>query len=203
MDYSDLIQAIKEVQVGRPDQTHSKSDAEHEKNKKEREREIENKKKELEKAKLDAKIEKLKKKAEQDKARKKQASSVSKDYRGDMKDSVDLCRVEALTTAQRLKRGRIMKQKSKIIQRKREISLRKRATPEKLQKRAMKKARDILKKKITAGKDMKDVGFGQRQQIEKQLEKKKAIIKKIAKKLMPIVRKAENERIKQMRGEKE
>jgi hypothetical protein len=93
-----------------------------------------------------------------------------------------------------------MKQKSKIIQRKKEISLRKRATPEKLQKRAMKKARDILKKKITAGKDMKDVGFGQRQQIEKQLEKKKAIIKKIAKKLMPIVRKAENERIKHMRG---
>ena len=107
---------------------------------------------------------------------------------------------EALTTAQRLKRGRIMKQKAKIIQRKREISLRKRATPEKLKKRAMKKARSILAKKITAGKNMKDVGFGQRAQIEKMLDKKKAIIAKIAKKLLPAVRKSENERIKQMRG---
>jgi|TARA_B100001971_G_C18165951_1_gene524196 hypothetical protein len=194
MDYSDLVQTV--IEVGAPDRIIRKTDAEHERDKKEREREIELKKKELEKAKLQAKIERERKKAERDKAKAGQATSVSKDYRGDMKDSVE----EALTTAQRLKRGRVMKQKSKIIQRKKEISLRKRATPEKLQKRAMKKARDILKKKITAGKDMKDVGFGQRQQIEKQLEKKKAIIKKIAKKLMPVVRKAENERIKHMRG---
>ena len=107
---------------------------------------------------------------------------------------------EALTVAQRLKRGRIMKQKSKIIQRKKEISLKKRATPEKLKKRAFKKARDILKKKFTAGKSMADVGFAQREKIEKILDKKKAVIKKIAKKLLPAIRKGENERIKQMRG---
>jgi len=109
---------------------------------------------------------------------------------------------EALTTAQRLKRGRIMKQKAKIIQRKREISLRKRATPEKLQKRAMKKAREILRSKIAAGKSKDDTGFAQRQQIEKMLDKKKAKIKAIAKKLLPAVKKGENERLKQMRGKK-
>ena len=194
MDYSDLIQTVEKV--GAPDRTHRTSDAEHDKNKKEREKEIEAKKQELEKARLQAKIEKEKKKVEREKARRKQATSVSKDYRGDMKDSVE----EALTIAQRLKRGRVMKQKAKIIQRKREISLKKRATPEKLKKRAMKKARDILKKKYSAGKDMKDVGFAQREKLEKMLDKKKAVILKIAKKLLPIVRKGENERIKQMRG---
>ena len=41
-----------------------------------------------------------------------------------------------------------MKAKSKTIARKREIALNKQATPEKLLKRATKKARDILTQKI-------------------------------------------------------
>jgi len=110
--------------------------------------------------------------------------------------------LEALTTAQRLKRSRIMKMKSKLIQRKKQISMKKRASPEKLMKRAMKKARTILQKKLTAGKDFKDVGFGQREKIEKALSKKKAVIKKIAKKLYPAVKKAETARLKQMKGDK-
>ena len=109
---------------------------------------------------------------------------------------------EALTTAQRMKRGRIMKQKAKIIQRKREISLRKRANPEKLKKRAVKKARGIIAKKIAAGKSKDEIGFAQRNQIEKMLDKKKAVIQKLAKRLLPQVKKAENERLKQMRGKK-
>ena len=92
--------------------------------------------------------------------------------------------------------------KSKLIQKKKAIAMKKRASPEKLMKRAMKKARTILQKKLTAGKDFKDVGFGQREKIEKALSKKKAVIKKIAKKLYPAVKKAETARLKQMKGDK-
>lgn len=63
------------------------------------------------------------------------------------------------------------------------------ATPEKLQGRAQKKARDILTKRLTKGKSKGELSLGQRQSIEKQLEKKQGAIKRIAKKLLPIIRK--------------
>ena len=44
--------------------------------------------------------------------------------------------IEAMTVAQRLKRSRIMKQKSKLIARKREISMKKPPSPEKIKKKA-------------------------------------------------------------------
>ena len=47
--------------------------------------------------------------------------------------------IEAMTVAQRLKRSRVMKQKSKLIARKREISMRKPPSPEKINK-AVKRA---------------------------------------------------------------
>ena len=107
---------------------------------------------------------------------------------------------EALTPAQRLKRSRVMKQKSKIIQRKRAIAMKKRAPSEVIQKRALKKARDILTKKILNNKDRKDLGYGELDQLDKKLDKKKAVIKKIAKKMLPQLKKAEKERIAKLRS---
>jgi len=109
---------------------------------------------------------------------------------------------EALTISQRLKRSRIMKMKSGIIKRKREIALNKRASPEKIFNRAMKKARDILRKKHTAGKSAKDLSMSQKEKVEKLLSKKKGIIKKIAKKLFPKMKSAEGERLKARRAKK-
>jgi len=68
------------------------------------------------------------------------------------------------------------------------------ASPEQLQKRADKAARNILIKKITKDKDKSDLSFAQRSNIEKQLDKKKAAIKKIAKKLLPKLRIADREK---------
>mgnify|MGYP006253047013 FL=1 len=107
---------------------------------------------------------------------------------------------EALTIAQRLKRSRVMKQKSKIIQRKRAIAMKKRAPSEVIQKRALKKARDVLTKKILNNKSKSDLGFGELENLEKKLGKKKAVIKKIAKKMLPALKKAESERIEKLRG---
>jgi precorrin-2 methylase len=74
------------------------------------------------------------------------------------------------------------------------------ASPEQLKKRAEKAARNILIKKITKDKDKSDLSFAQRTNIEKQLEKKKGAIKKIAKKLLPQLRKDDREKKAAARG---
>ena len=109
---------------------------------------------------------------------------------------------EALTPAQRLKRSRVMKQKSKIIQRKRAIAMKKRAPSEVIQKRALKKARDILTKKILNNKSKSELGYGELENLEKKLGKKKAVIKKIAKKMLPVLKQAEKDRIEKLRSSK-
>lgn len=101
---------------------------------------------------------------------------------------------EALTNLQRQKaKQTFRKNKAKIALGKKKAA-KKIASPEQLQKRADKAARDILVKKITKDKDKSDLSFAQRANIEKQLEKKKAAIKKIAKKLLPKLRIADREK---------
>lgn len=107
---------------------------------------------------------------------------------------------EALTVAQRLARSRVMKMKSGIIARKRKMALKKKASPEKLKQRAIKKAKNIIRKKITAGKHPSTLSYSERERVEKMLKKKSAVIKKIAKKLLPDVKKGEVQRLKSMRG---
>ena len=109
---------------------------------------------------------------------------------------------EVLTIAQRLKRSRLMKAKSGIIAKKRAIAMRKKASPEQIQKRALKKARDILTKKILNNRDKSDLGFGELEKLDKKLDKKKGAIKKIAKKLKAGIKKADQERIEKLRSKK-
>ena len=107
---------------------------------------------------------------------------------------------EALTPAQRIKRARVMKMKSNIIAKKRAISMKRRAPSEVIQKRAMKKARDILTTKILNNRSKSELGFGELENLEKKLGKKKSVIKKIAKKLLPQIKKSEQERIAKLRS---
>lgn len=101
---------------------------------------------------------------------------------------------EALTNMQRQKaKQTFRKNKAKIALGKKKAA-KKIASPEQLQKRADKAARNILIKKITKDKDKSDLSFAQRTSIEKQLDKKKAAIKKIAKKLLPKLRIADREK---------
>ena len=102
---------------------------------------------------------------------------------------------EALSKAARMKKSRLMKMKGKMIARKREISMKKKASPEKIKKRAMKKARDVLAKKILKDRSKADLSISGKENLEKKLNKKKALIKKIAKKMLPKIKQAENERL--------
>lgn len=118
------------------------------------------------------------------------------DTSGDLAASYDPAVDEALTQAQR--------QKMKIAMRKNKAKIRlgqkkarnKLASKEKLQKRAEKQARNILVKKITKDKEKGDLSYAARANIEKQLDKKKGAIKRIAKKLLPQVKKADRSKLK-------
>ena len=107
---------------------------------------------------------------------------------------------EALTMQQRLARARSLKKNKAKIAIGRKKAARKIADMETLKKRARKQARNLLLKKITKDIPKGELSFARRQSIEKQLDKKKAVIDKIAKKLLPKVRKAEIDKKKKARS---
>ena len=107
---------------------------------------------------------------------------------------------EALTMQQRLARARSLKKnKAKIAIGRKKVA-RKIADMETLKKRARKQARNLLLKKITKDIPKGELSFARRQSIEKQLDKKKAVVDKIAKKLLPKVRQAEIQKKKKARS---
>jgi hypothetical protein len=115
-------------------------------------------------------------------------------------DMIDGVLDEIMSKATRMKKARMMKMKGKMIAKKRKIAMKRKASPEKLKSRAMKKARDIIAKKILKDKSKSDLSIAGREALEKKLAKKKAVIKKIARKILPKIRSAENERLAKKRG---
>jgi len=109
---------------------------------------------------------------------------------------------EALTIQQRLKKARQMKKLAPKIALGRKRAARKMANMETLKKRAKKQARNMIAKKLTRGLSKGDLNMARRQDIEKRLDKMKPKIDKLAKKLLPKVRKAELAR-KKSKGKEE
>lgn len=101
---------------------------------------------------------------------------------------------EALTMQQRLKRGRQMRKMKAKIALGRKRAMRKTANLDTLKKRAKKAARLAVLKKMTKGMDKKDISLARRMDLEKRLDKKKNVIDKLARKLLPAVRRKEKER---------
>jgi hypothetical protein len=75
-------------------------------------------------------------------------------------------------------------------------AMRKTPTMDVIKKRAHRQARLKILKKLTKGMSKGDLSFAKRQDIEKRLDKKTAIIKRIAKRLIPDIRKADRDRKK-------
>ena len=97
---------------------------------------------------------------------------------------------EALSMAARRKRSRDMrknKNKLKIAR----TRMRKRvANPERIKKRAKKQAIDKIYKKLTKGMSRKDLTPAKKAELEKRIAKMKPRVNRIAKKLLPSVRRA-------------
>ena len=108
---------------------------------------------------------------------------------------------EVMSKLARVKMAMRMKSKGKQMARKRAITMKKKATPEKLKSRAYKKARSILMKKMLKDRDKSDLSISGKEALEKKLDKKKAVIAKIAKKILPQVKSAEAERLKKKKEE--
>ena len=103
---------------------------------------------------------------------------------------------EAMTMAQRMKMKQAFKRNRAKIMLGRKKAAKKLASPEKLKIRANKQARDILIKKILKDKNKADLSFSGRQALEKKIDKKKAAIAKIAKKLLPGIKLKDREKLK-------
>jgi hypothetical protein len=106
---------------------------------------------------------------------------------------------EADSMQTRLKKQKAFrKNKAKILMKRKRAMKKKNLDPAKLQKRAEKQARNMVAKKMLKDTDKSDLGMSGKQALEKKLDKKKSVIKKLAKKLLPMIRKKE-----QMKNKKE
>jgi len=110
---------------------------------------------------------------------------------------------EVLSVGQRKARGRLMKRYAARNVKKRMITSRRKASTEKLQGRAAKKAKNLIKNKLAGSQNYADLSPAQKIQIDKKAGKFAGKAARMAKKLLPAVRKAENERMMRMRTKKE
>ena len=98
---------------------------------------------------------------------------------------------EALSMSQRLARSRQMKRYKSRIAMGRKRQARKIADDKRLIKRARKAARNAIAKKFTQDIPKSELTFARRQEIEKRLDKMSGRIDKLAKRMLPKLRKAE------------
>ena len=98
---------------------------------------------------------------------------------------------EALTVQQRRKRAVLMKRLAPKIALKRKIAMKRKANPEKLKSRSDKAAKNLLRSKLAKTAPYSQLSFAQKAMIDKKLDKKKALISKISKKLLPSIKQKE------------
>ena len=103
---------------------------------------------------------------------------------------------EAMSMATRMKMKAAFKKNKAKIKLGRKKAAKKLASPEKLKSRAQKQARELIIKKILKGKSKADLGFAARTDLEKKVDKKKGAINKIAKKILPAIKKADKAKLK-------
>lgn len=115
---------------------------------------------------------------------------------GNLKEEAEVD--EALTMQQRIKRGRLMKRMKARIKIGRDRAKRRMADKKKLEKRAMRQARDKVVRKITKDIPKSELSFARKQEIEKRMDKPifKQRIQRLAKRMFPSIRKAEVQRKK-------
>lgn len=119
-------------------------------------------------------------------------------------DEEDMYIEEALTSIQRLNRARTMKRIAPKLARQRKLKAKKMAGKESLEKRARKAAIQALRKRFAGdkGENYANLSRAEKEAVDKRIESKKNLIPKIAKRLMPSVKKSEMERLKQARTQK-
>lgn len=101
-----------------------------------------------------------------------------------------------ISRATRRKMGRTAKRTAKKRARKRKMRSNRVKNPEQIKAAAQKMAKDLIAKKMSGGKKYSELSIGAKEQLEKKLAKRKGLVKKIARKMLPIVKQKDKERIK-------
>ena len=110
---------------------------------------------------------------------------------------VEQYNTEALNFLQRLQKSRIMKRIKHKIQRGAKLARRKIISdPKKLMKRAIKQQRAKTAKKLLKGVSLSSVSISRKIEIGKKLDKMKSRIQKLARKLLPQIKKDEKNKLK-------
>ena len=105
-------------------------------------------------------------------------------------------KVVPLTYTQRLKRSMVMKRYHGKIQAARERARKRRASPEKLRDRSRKKALILLRSRLSKSKSYAEMTPSEKVSLDQRLSRiPQAVINRIAMKQLPVVKKAESERI--------
>ena len=116
--------------------------------------------------------------------------------------ALEVIKEAPLTPMQRRKRAILMKRLAPKIARKRKIAMRKKAGVEKIEQRANRAAREYMRQLFLKGKKYSDLPLQARANIDKKVEKKKTLMVKLAKRMIPVMRRKEIERLKQLRNSK-
>lgn len=129
-------------------------------------------------------------------------SSVKEDINTSIMDSFKefIEMQEALTMQQRLARGRVAKRTAKKRARSAKRKAMRMKGPEDMLKKAGMMARNKVAMKLSGGIPLSQLTISQKVQLGKKLDKKKAAIAKLTKKLLPKAKKAERDRIGALRG---
>lgn len=129
------------------------------------------------------------------------AKDIYDTIRSVLKEDMDEDR-KPLSISQRKAIGRRMKRLAPKMQRLKKMKAKKMAGADVIKKRANKAAIAVIRKKVAGdrGKNYANLSPSDKIQVDKLVQKKSALIPKLAKKLLPKIRKAEIARLKRVRG---
>ena len=120
-----------------------------------------------------------------------------------MSEENDLEMDEALNRVQRFKKARAMRKARAKIKRGQERAKRKKADMKKIKQRAQKAARNMIKDRLAKPKKYASLSYAEKERIDKRMEKiSPSRIDRIARKMIPMVKKKEQERLAAARGGK-
>lgn len=110
-------------------------------------------------------------------------------------------KIRPMSYTERIKRAQTMRRYAKRIQIAKERAEDRRASPEKLRERARKRALEIIRSRILRNKEYSELSVVEKNALDARLMNiPPAVIERIAKRLMPAVRKSETERLSRSHG---
>lgn len=103
---------------------------------------------------------------------------------------------EALTVLQRMKRGQVARRIQPKLKMARERAQSRIASDDKIKQRALRKARDIIRSRVAgnSGTSYEDMDAGSKIRIDKMIENKQDLIKRLAQRIFPVAKRAEQAR---------